>query len=35
MKDNWYLLDTEEVLEKLNVDKNGLTNKEVKSNQEK
>ena len=35
MKDNWYLLDTEEVLEKLNVDKKGLTNKEVKSNQEK
>lgn len=35
MKDNWYLLDTEEVLEKLNVDKKGLTNKEVKTNQEK
>ena len=35
MKDNWYLLDTKEVLEKLNVDKKGLTNKEVKTNQEK
>lgn len=35
MEDNWYLLDTEKVLKKLNVSKKGLTNKEVKINQEK
>ena len=35
MEDNWYSLTTEDVLEKLNVDKSGLTNKTVKNNQEK
>ena len=35
MKDNWYLYSVKEVLEKLNVDKLGLTNKNVKLNQEK
>ena len=35
MNDNWYLLSTKEVLEKLNVDKSGLTNKEVQNNQGK
>ncbi len=35
MKDNWYLHSTEKVLKELNVDKLGLTNKEVKINQEK
>ncbi len=35
MKDNWYLYSVKEVLEKLNVDKLGLTNKNVKLSQEK
>lgn len=35
MEDNWYLYSAEDVLKKLNVDKSGLTNEEVKKNQGK
>ena len=35
MEDNWYLYSAEDVLKKLNVDKSGLTNEEVKNNQGK
>ena len=35
MNETWYSLDKNEVLKKLNVDKKGLTNKQVKENQTK
>ena len=35
MLDNWYLYSAEDVLKKLDVDKSGLANEEVKNNQAK
>ena len=35
MNETWYSLDKDEVLKKINVDKKGLNNKQVKENQTK